>query len=428
MYFHALKYGKNREIDMKSSIKAFTILELSIVLVITSVLITGFFGLTVDKSIEKSTAANKMSLSKLDNAILKFYTTYGYLPCPAARDSALNSAGFGVSVSCAGAAGGTTDVGAGANIVKTGVVPVRTIGLSDADMFDFWGNRITYAVVRGLGIDQATFTATLPSTNAISILDLSGNSSLSNIIAPNHAAYVLVSHGPNNTGAYNYNGVQSVSCAGGGLDVENCNSDATFRSGFYTTSSYDDFITWQTRQVLKYYRDDKNKTVFVSPPSVPPTPRLAYVTFQTYGGWVGTPATGWNRRFYNYVLFNDIPGFTHSGFDDFVTVPAGTYYLKATVGGCRIDGFLTRIMTQGGTLLASSNAAYASDEVRDCTTSEAVGIATFAVPTNVVVDQYVQTYQGSFGYSWGTPLLLNVPFPWYYEPYASVVLEVQKWK
>ncbi len=413
---------------MKNYIKAFTILELAIVLVITSVLITGFFGMTIDKSIEKAIATNKVSMAKIDDAIVKFYNTYGYLPCPAARDSALNSSAFGVSVSCSGAAAGTVDVGAGANIVKIGAVPVRTIGLSDSDMFDFWGNRISYALVRGLGVDVAGYTATLPTTSVISVLDMSGNSSLSNVVAPNHVAYVLTSHGPNNTGAYNYSGLQAVTCSGGGADVENCNDDATFRDGHYLTGSYDDFVLWQTRQILKYGRDNANKTVYVSPPAAPPNITMAYVTFQTYGGWVGTPATGWNRRFYNYVLYNDISGFSHSGFNDYVTIPAGTYYLKATTGGCRIDGFMTRIMTQGGTLLAMGNAAYAGDAVRDCATSEAVGIATFASATNVVVDEYVQTYQGSFGYSWGTPTLLNVSFPWYYEPYATVVLEVQKWK
>ncbi len=408
--------------------RAFTILEISIVLVILSVLISGFLGLTVDKSIEKSTAANKISMSNLDSAIQRFYATNGYLPCPAARDSSLSSSSFGVSVSCSGAAGGTTDVGAGANIVKIGAVPVRTLGLSDAEMFDFWGNRITYAVVRGLGIDLATYNATLPATNAMSILDLGGNSVLSNVVAPNHVAYVLVSHGPNNTGAYNYSGLQPITCSGGGLDVENCNSDATFRDGFYTTGSYDDFVAWQTRQALSYYRIVTNKEVQISPPSAPPTPRFAYITYQTYGGFVGSGPVGWNRRQYNFVSFNDVPGLTWTAFNDYVTIPAGTYYLKATTSGCRIDGFLTRIVTTGGTLLAIGNAAYASNETRDCTTSEAVNIVTFAGNTDVAVEEYVQTSQGGFGYSWGNPLLLNVPFPWYYEPYTTVVLEVQKWK
>lgn len=434
---------------MNRKIKGFTILELSVVLVIASVLITGFFSFTVNKTIDSTIKANNEKLKLLDEAITKFYVSNGYLPCPATHNAPIGSSGFGVSVSpCNSVAAipGTDTLFSGtSNAIRFGAVPVRTLNLPDSFMFDQWGNRIRYVMVSDLGVNAATYNTSTPSIAVISIVDANNNNMIPNMTAPNHVAYVLTSHGPNNTGAYNYNGAQTISCSGGGLDVENCDiTNATFRHSPFVTNSYDDTIAWQTRQVLKYIKITTNKESVISPPSIQPTTKVAMFGYETYGGNVANAAPmTWDRRVINYDVgsayqfyandiptLNDILGLTHGFNNNFVTIPPGTYYLKATQSGCFINHLLVRIATQSGTILAIGNAAYASDETRDCATSEAVGVVTFAVNTNVVVETMVSTNPPGFlqgGYSGGEPALLDISFPWSKIAYATLTLEVQKW-
>jgi prepilin-type N-terminal cleavage/methylation domain-containing protein len=432
---------------MSNQVKGFTILELSIVLVIASVLITGFFSFTVNKTIDSTIKSNDEKLKLIDEAITKFYVSNGYLPCPAPHNTSIGAAGFGISVTpCTGAVAGTDDIGT----IKIGTVPVRTLNLPDSFMFDQWGNRIRYGMVRALGVDVAGYNAAAPGAAAISIIDSSGNNMIPNFanLPPaytisDHVAYVVMSHGPNSTGAYNYNGVQTIGCSGGGLDVENCDINTTFRHSQFVTNSYDDSIRWSTRQILNYKRSVETKST-VSTYIIPNPTELTLLQFQTYGDWVGPPSVGWHQRLLNAMPINDIL-VTFSGsttpFADAtspfarssnqVTIPAGTYYLKATSNGCKILGHMVRIRTTGGTLLAVGSAAYASLDTIDCNTSEAVGVATFATPTNIMVESYVTSIAsaGSDGWNMGTPNLLGTPgFPFTTDtPYASVTLEIQKW-
>ena len=445
---------------MSNRVKGFTILELSIVLVIASVLITGFFSFTVNKTIDSTIKANDEKLKLIDEAITKFYISNGYLPCPAPHTTAIGAAGFGISVTpCTGAVAGTDDVGT----IKIGTVPVRTLNLPDSFMFDQWGNRIRYGMVRVLGVDAAGYAAAAPGAAAISIVDGSGNSMIPNFtnLPPaytisDHVAYVVMSHGPNSTGAYNYNGVQTIGCSGGGLDVENCDINTTFRHSQFVTNSYDDSIRWSTRQILNYKRSVETKST-VSSFIIPNPTEYTLLQFQTYGDWVQVdlPFTpGWYQRRFNAMPVNDAfvsfvgtppagagDSFTpfsdrfspFARFDNQVTIPAGKYYLKATSNGCRVLGHMVRIRTTGGTLLAVGSSAYASQETIDCNTSEAVGVADFASPTAIMVESYItNVFSGNGGadaWGMGTPDLLGTPgFPTTNdEPYASVTLEIQKW-
>jgi prepilin-type N-terminal cleavage/methylation domain-containing protein len=446
---------------MSNRVKGFTILELSIVLVIASVLITGFFSFTVNKTIDSAIKSNDDKLKLIDEAITKFYITNGYIPCPAPHTTAIGATGFGVSAApCTSAVAGTDDVGT----IKIGTVPVRTLNLPDSFMFDQWGNRIRYGMVRVLGVDAAGYTAANPGAAAISVIDGSGNSMIPNLTTlpptftiSDHVAYVVISHGPNSTGAYNYNGAQPIGCSGGGLDVENCDINTTFRHSPFVTNSYDDSIRWSTRQILSYKRSIETKSA-LSSYIIPNPTEYTYLVYHTYGDWVQAgiplPAVGWHQRRFNAMPVNDAlvsfvgtppagagdsltpfsdPSSPYARFDNQVTVPAGTYYLKATSNGCRILGHMVRIRTTGGTLLAVGSAAYAGEETTDCNISEAVGVATFAAPTAIMVESYVTNLfsgnGGADGWGMGTPNLMGTPgFPTTGdEPYASVTLEIQKW-
>lgn len=199
-------------------------------------------------------------LDKIEKAIYTYFLDKGRLPCPATRTNLIGSASFGVPTDCSAAApSGVTDITPGTvtTSIRNGVVPVRALNLPDSYMFDPWGNRINYSVIKKAAIDNATFTdlESVITEDIIKIRDESNNQlnllySATNKIFLTH---VLYSNGKNRNGGTNSSGV-TATCASGALDYENCNGDNIFR---YTNHNYtdgatynDDVIRWYTNRDL----------------------------------------------------------------------------------------------------------------------------------------------------------------------------------
>lgn len=190
-------------------------------------------------------------LDTLEEALLNFYRQYGYLPCPASKTEPENTATFARSTDCAAPPpppAGTVDSGAGTDAVRTGIVPIRTLSIADSAMYDPWGNRIAYTVIKDLAKDTASFNAysTALSTGVIQIVDLNGNQ-VTNDDGDTIIAYALVSHGKNGKGAANRQGIIVNACDNAAKDGENCNNDIIFRDVEIQDSTvaanyYDDIV------------------------------------------------------------------------------------------------------------------------------------------------------------------------------------------
>lgn len=167
-------------------------------------------------------------LQKITDVLIAYQREYKKLPCPAPRNVQLASANHGVApTSCAGSA-------------LYGAVPYKTLGLSREYGVDTWGNKIFYAVTQSLTSD-ATY---MSSTGTLTVND--------NGEIHTNAAFVLVSHGPDNKGAFRENGTSApIPCgtATGGRDFENCNDNTTFFVGSVNkvsgTDHYDDHVIWK---------------------------------------------------------------------------------------------------------------------------------------------------------------------------------------
>ncbi len=117
----------------------FSLVELSMVLVIVTLLLGGML-MPLSAQIDlRRTAETRETLHEVRNALLGFAIANGRLPCPAATGATGIEAGGG-AVACTGAANGVAD----------GFLPGATLGLSPTDdqgyLLDAWGNRIRYAV------------------------------------------------------------------------------------------------------------------------------------------------------------------------------------------------------------------------------------------------------------------------------------------
>lgn len=218
----------------------FTVVEIAIVLFIMGLLTAMVAGVARSMSSLQRASLTSTRLAHAGVAITAFVQTRARLPCPA--DGAL-------SETAPGAGNERRDDGLGGtgdclDNQARGVVPWRSLGLSEADVTDGEGTRFTYRAAKGLTRDaamsfkwcdaagtapaQTTPTPGVPGTNNVGPppyqacasscrhSDLATCTGLASILAgrglevrdannvpqTTAAAYVLVSHGNNRAGGY----------------------------------------------------------------------------------------------------------------------------------------------------------------------------------------------------------------------------------
>jgi prepilin-type N-terminal cleavage/methylation domain-containing protein len=225
----------------------FSLLELSIGLVIMSVLATG--ALTVGGVVVEQQQFNgtKDRVAEAKKALMEYFAVNGRLPCAARFSAAPNTANYGVEVDCTAVVADTTRVGGN---LRIGALPVRTLGLRDSAMGDEYGNRILYAVSE----DFTNAGTVAAGTGRITMRDGGGNA-IATAGTNNAGAFVVFSTGPDGKGGYRLQtGAARGGCTGG-LDTENCNGDAVFRDAKFNNATgaaafYDDMLAWAPKYLM----------------------------------------------------------------------------------------------------------------------------------------------------------------------------------
>ena len=210
----------------KTADKGFTLIELSISLLIIGLLSSGLIvGLAAQRSISDAQLAQKQ-LDEIREVLIGFALSNGRLPCPAKA-----------TLSSTDAQAGREDCS-----LQHGVVPWVSLSIQESDP---WSNRFTYYA-------SDRFTGALPSGGSASFtLETVGNANLLDSNGKTLAAdlpAVIVSHGRNSAGAYNSSGMH----ISGANSEENENADADLTFIMHTpTPSFDDQVSWLIPSVLK---------------------------------------------------------------------------------------------------------------------------------------------------------------------------------
>lgn len=205
--------------------RGFSLVELSVVLVIISILLTmGVSALTV----QLENAAHSSSHKKLEiikDALTIYLGKYRRLPCPDLPAAAGNVAGQGddnrttpgsVTTTCS---------------ATVGTVPYIDLGLSRDAVLDGWENFFTYAVTSD-ALDSADWTRSTAFAvgKAGKLVALSRDPATSavttSLAAPENAVVVLISHGPNGLGAWTVQGTQNIQPIAGTDEAENADLGA----------------------------------------------------------------------------------------------------------------------------------------------------------------------------------------------------------
>jgi prepilin-type N-terminal cleavage/methylation domain-containing protein len=264
----------------------FSLIELSIVMLIVGVLIYATLTAGAQQLDIARIIQTKAKLEKIETALALHLKLFGYLPCPAYGTDATASPNFGKQSKAATPANSGSDgIVNSANcianledfipVVYVGVVPVETLGLNSESMFDGWGNRITYIVSKNC-VDPDNWV----STNKYKCTDgVSGNGASITLKGknnqawptPNLAVYISISHGRSGNGAWSRDGVRqkiniastaNSELANGNLET-NGNSvlannasieyfDHPLNDGDKESNYFDNLTKWATAPQLNY--------------------------------------------------------------------------------------------------------------------------------------------------------------------------------
>ena len=217
----------------------FTLLEMTIVLIVVGLVIgmvAPLIGQITESTREKSTAVR---LDGIEEAIIAFVRAEGRVPCPAdPSDTPLGEERSSCSTS-------TTD---------DGIVPFRSLGLSEEAVLDGYGQFISYHVDDAYA--DSSLVAPLVAGGFCAITDdnITVDDEDGDDLSPTQeVVYVLVSHGQNGFGRFNPSSASRVNDTGGGnFEDENADDDDDFVATRFlhedvTDGPYDDQVAWSTR-------------------------------------------------------------------------------------------------------------------------------------------------------------------------------------
>ena len=237
---------------MSSKQTGFTLLEIAIVLVISGLLLTAVLSVGNAQIQQARISSTKQKQEAIRLALINFITRNNRLPCPAIATLAPIAAGYGAEAGTPGTCTGTIINGG----VRTGILPWRSLALSNENAEDGYYHRFTY---------QVALVAT--NTNSKTISGLKGATSIhsgtpvvmgppatgnqTNDCTPTGGNYnpcsavvIIVSHGSNGFGAYNPDGNQSPLPTGAD-ESENTNNDNKFIIKDFSDNAanpYDDIV------------------------------------------------------------------------------------------------------------------------------------------------------------------------------------------
>ncbi|MDD2839561.1 MAG: prepilin-type N-terminal cleavage/methylation domain-containing protein [Rickettsiales bacterium] len=224
---------------MKKKYTGFTLLELSIVLIISSMLLTITFNSGKYFLEQNHIRATHVKLDTIQNALDIYLIQNRKLPCPAGLTIA---SGEELSSCITSSSSNGLFVNNG---VARGWVPYEELNLTSDVAYDSWGDKITYSV----SIDAVgNFTEMEDGFQGITIYD----NTTSKLIT-NKAVYSLNSHGKNKLGAYNKDG--SAITTTGISSAENVNVPSLSTSSnlfvyFSDYKTYDDIGKYKTRMQI----------------------------------------------------------------------------------------------------------------------------------------------------------------------------------
>jgi len=247
--------------------KAYSLIELSIVLVIISTLVAGALTISVDNLKNDQTRLTKERMDKVYKILGNYIRVNKSLPCPASLTKVKSvDSDYGTSGNCTTVSGVTA---ISTNYIL-GAVPTLTLGLPSEYAEDGFGNKIVYFVDKRFTIaanlnaapDFGVTNFSTMANNQLSAtpsdlwLIRSNPSGSRQDVTPN-AVVGMVSAGQNKLGAYNARSASANATSSDADEATNYNGAAsTMISSSPASNSFDDLVFYKTmKDIIADYPD-----------------------------------------------------------------------------------------------------------------------------------------------------------------------------
>lgn len=227
---------------LKQTQRGFTLIELSIALVIIGLLMSMFLSYGTAQLSASRILSTKQKQEAIKLGLISFISRNHRLPCPALANLNQGASGYGVEATgCSGT-------------VATGILPWSSLGLTESSASDAYHNRFTYQVsvaattttdqtVSGMVGVSTTHTTSPTIAGNAPTGNQSNNCSIGNT-NPCAAVAVIVSHGQNGSGAFTNSGNQNALPTGTD-ELENTDNDEAFVVKEFSdtsTNAFDDIV------------------------------------------------------------------------------------------------------------------------------------------------------------------------------------------
>ena len=175
------------------------------------IVLLGEFHFSLINSSKYNLTLDKLNI--IQKSINEYILKNGHLPCPASLNKKINDIDYGIesrndlTKKCEY----DTEFYNKNNNLIYGLIPVKTLELSNEYSFDAWMNNIIYIVSKDYADSRITFLNSI--NNKIIIKNLNDNTST------NNAIFIILSNGKNKNGSFN-NGIQH-NIDNNLLDIEN---------------------------------------------------------------------------------------------------------------------------------------------------------------------------------------------------------------
>ncbi len=238
---------------------AFSLVELSIVILIVSILVTGSLGISKTAIGNSKAKITKERMDTIYKALTSFVATNRRLPCPALLTVAKGTSTYGNET---GTGTGTcTGLTPNVNTVY-GMIPIKALGLEPNMGEDGFGTKFSYVVDQRF-TKQSASTASVDGFEIVKAVKAEDGVAISptlirvqgpsgtDILPDLNALFVLISHGANKNSGWNATG--TAQNPAGAIADETSNSAASFDSTFIaysTDANFDDILLFKNKPQL----------------------------------------------------------------------------------------------------------------------------------------------------------------------------------
>ena len=298
-------HSKNLPLHPWLQAAGFTLIETSIVIIITGLMMVPLLNLYHNYKLQKERVVTQDAINYSASVISQFPSANGRYPCPSDRSILPGNPNYGVEMYagipacdltvvppqgiCRTAGARDTDsihdADAAPDPVIIGGIPTTTLGITGFNMgtsyvLDGWGQQLTYAVSDRLCTPAKSSTSGDYRLGVIAAVDEFGQPTAGigmadmdipvNGVNDANGQFVVFSHGPSGNGAFSYGGGQVAPCDVATTDGENCDNDFMFVSALANSNAaganfYDDMIYFHLFQSNELWTNIPTNTGVATP-------------------------------------------------------------------------------------------------------------------------------------------------------------------